>query len=458
MTDSEGRTALFYVPSRNMVKCLVDAGAEVNATDNKGQTALHYAVINNYESAFSALIDVGVNVNAEDMEGKTALFCAITPNMVKLLHFDGAGVNETDNEGKTALLYAVINNNELAASALVQVGANVNAQDKEGKTALHYLKGTLAMINCLVKAGADVNARDKKGYTALFCAVKEHRTSVVTDLIMADADVSITDNEGKTALFHAVDNYSLVRELVGNGKSVVNVRDIYGRTPLFYAFTQSLEIARWLLAKGALLHIRDNCHLSVLSFYINTHFSHLGRPTIHKGIQLFVRHGILQQEVFQAVIDTVFCNMLSSLSAFSCISEALNFALENIDVSPLYTYHRHTIGKILETVDKETNENKDLVKRWESLVPKVLRFLKQLDGNPNSVDFDGNTALHYATRLPYLGISHTTVMRICILLRDLGASFNVKNHQMKHLFCFAYLEKHMTLRASSRNFRQCKLL
>ncbi|XP_031548869.1 uncharacterized protein LOC116286486 [Actinia tenebrosa] len=442
--DNIGTTPLIYAIRNSItnvggIRALIDAGADVNYSDNDKKTALFYAVDFDDVNMAALLINAGADVNRTDSEGQTPLFYALSRNMVILLVNNGAKVNETNNEGKTALHCAVINDKELQFSALVDVGAHVNAKDKEGKTALFYLRGTQTITRLLINAGADINMRDKKGYTALSYSVKEHRAAVVTDLIDAGADVTIADNEDKTALFYAVDNKDLVLKLVGNGKSQVNARDIYGRTPLFYAFTKSLEIARWLLAKGALLHITDNCHLSILSFYIHNHFCHLGRSSILKGTQLFIRHGILQEQVFQAVIDTLFCKVLSSLSASYSISEALQFAIENMDLNSKCTYNRHVIRQMLETVKKETNENKDLVKRWESLVPKILRFLKNLGANPNSVDSDGNTALHYATRLPYIGISQTTVMNICLLLKILGVSFNVKNHQNETplLYCLS---------------------
>lgn len=60
--------------SPEIVKLLIDNGADVNAKTNFNSTALHYAVINgNSIENIKFLIDNGADVNAKNYEGKTAL-------------------------------------------------------------------------------------------------------------------------------------------------------------------------------------------------------------------------------------------------------------------------------------------------------------------------------------------------------------------------------------------------
>lgn len=54
------------------------------------------------------------------------------------IHSEGANVNAKDENGKTALMYAVQNANFEAIEVLLKAGANTKRKDKSGKTAFDY--------------------------------------------------------------------------------------------------------------------------------------------------------------------------------------------------------------------------------------------------------------------------------------------------------------------------------
>ncbi|MCB1143104.1 MAG: ankyrin repeat domain-containing protein [Leptospiraceae bacterium] len=56
-----------------LVKLLIDRGANVNATTPDGHTALMYASYNRYPEIVKVLIEHGANVNAKSIQGHTAL-------------------------------------------------------------------------------------------------------------------------------------------------------------------------------------------------------------------------------------------------------------------------------------------------------------------------------------------------------------------------------------------------
>jgi ankyrin repeat protein len=59
-----------------MTYCL-DLGAEVDATDNYGETALHYAAENGHLDIVQKLIQADADMTILDSQGPTALDCAL---------------------------------------------------------------------------------------------------------------------------------------------------------------------------------------------------------------------------------------------------------------------------------------------------------------------------------------------------------------------------------------------
>merc|ERR1712061_54395 len=87
---------------------------------------------------------------------------------VKKLVADGADINAQDDFGWTALRYAVRSNHPYAAQALVDLGADVNMPSKSGRTPLMSVaaNGLKTMVQGLLDAGADTSMTDKEGLTA----------------------------------------------------------------------------------------------------------------------------------------------------------------------------------------------------------------------------------------------------------------------------------------------------
>ena len=58
------------------VKALIEAGADLNAKENDGWTALHLAARNGKLDCVKALIEAGADLNAQKNDGSTALHLA----------------------------------------------------------------------------------------------------------------------------------------------------------------------------------------------------------------------------------------------------------------------------------------------------------------------------------------------------------------------------------------------
>jgi TonB family protein len=148
-----------------IVQLLVNAGADVNASDDDGRNAL----FDSEEAVVRKLIENKIDVNARDKDGETALMDTDYGSVGALLLGAGAEIDAADNERMTALLHAARYHNLDVLRTLVQSGASVNWQDERGMSALMYAAKPqdYEFIETLLKAHCDVNARNKNGLSAL---------------------------------------------------------------------------------------------------------------------------------------------------------------------------------------------------------------------------------------------------------------------------------------------------
>ena len=110
-------------------------------------------------------------------------------------------INAQDNYGNTALHFAVWTNNLFVVKMLLDKKANIYIQNRFGHTALHFAvgMGKSSIIQMLLNKGADINAQDVFEHTALHYAAWMDKLPIFNLLRKAGADESIKDIEGKTA-------------------------------------------------------------------------------------------------------------------------------------------------------------------------------------------------------------------------------------------------------------------
>ncbi|WP_457923686.1 ankyrin repeat domain-containing protein [Wolbachia endosymbiont of Muscidifurax uniraptor] len=108
--DKKGRTVLHYAVDAKTVRLLVEKGANVNAADVGGYTALHLAVTEKRIETVRELIKSGANVNAEEYGNKCIplhLACMVgEKEIVEELVKAGGEIEQADKFGMTAMDYA----------------------------------------------------------------------------------------------------------------------------------------------------------------------------------------------------------------------------------------------------------------------------------------------------------------------------------------------------------------
>ncbi len=122
---------------------------------------------------------------SEDDTALHLAVAATNNEMVKLLLDEGADVNAKDTGEITPLHDAAVNGDELIAETLLKAGANVNAaggRQKDTALQIAAYRGHLGVVKVLLAHGANIYAVDTLGRTALQIALEQHHTNVAAVL------------------------------------------------------------------------------------------------------------------------------------------------------------------------------------------------------------------------------------------------------------------------------------
>jgi len=152
---------------------LITNGADLNAKDDDGGTALHYALPRMASLGspfFEALINGGVDLNKKNNSGQAAihLITAFDKNTLTRLIKAGLDIDSRDNCGRSILLNKWKDSEQLAGC--LDLGCSLAARDNDGYSILHYavFEGASSeVIQHLVDAGADPLAVDLEGNTII---------------------------------------------------------------------------------------------------------------------------------------------------------------------------------------------------------------------------------------------------------------------------------------------------
>lgn len=185
--NEKGETALNFAiryKEPKIAKLIIEK-ADLSLKDDTGNTPLFTAIKYKKEDLFDLLLEKGANANgvgraSEKTENQTALYVAILQGredlMQKLLD-KGADPNLADSTGALPLSEAVIrpDADPRVVKMLLDKGANPNAPESDKATPLMYIaennkinpQTRLEIIQLFLDKGADKKLKDAKGKTAV---------------------------------------------------------------------------------------------------------------------------------------------------------------------------------------------------------------------------------------------------------------------------------------------------
>ena len=244
---------------------------DVNCKGDDGITPLLLAARHKRENILRMLLEQGANPRARDIEGQTTLHqltmlreIPISETLIDLLLRDRPPLDISDSMGNTPLMFACASGENLLARKLISHGADVCAAKlNDGVTPLHYavFNGNVQIIPLLITNGADPGAKRESGYTPLHDAALGDSTDAIEQLLLAGADKEATVVPSKsTPLLSAVRSGKLacVTILLQNGVNV-KASDSMGKTSIHLAASQGqLEMVKALLDHGADPDARDD--------------------------------------------------------------------------------------------------------------------------------------------------------------------------------------------------------
>lgn len=216
--DDVGLTQLHIAAARgDVLPALREEPWAIDQFDEKGQSPIHFAVINDNFEGLEQLIQAGADINQRDAFGCTPLMASTLSGhelmVQKLLEYSECRrcIDKVSDIGKTALHYAIERPWPKCVWLLLDAGASASKLAIDHKTCLHILAGSydsspqaaVEMFRYFRTRGFDLEARNKYGATPILDAISSGNVTVFNALVSAGASLNVSNSNRQNTIWLA---------------------------------------------------------------------------------------------------------------------------------------------------------------------------------------------------------------------------------------------------------------
>ncbi|XP_026727732.1 transient receptor potential channel pyrexia-like [Trichoplusia ni] len=274
----------------------------IEIRDKDGNTVLHQAIVENWPAGVRVAIEAGANIMAKDNDGESPIHLAAANGNVEILTeilnvaTDKNIVDTVNNLRETALFKAVMNGHTDCVKRLLKEGASIRKTLPRQVNVFHVAaeKGFLNVLRVLLDHDYSITrmmvnhltADDKKGFGPIHFAVINNHAKCVKLLLSRNAyrslRVSYGFHRGSTPLHIAAinNNVDIAKIIMKNNEETIHTMNDLGWTPLHTASHYgSRDMIILLLEEGAdlasLTNGPNNCRTTAIDMIMNN----LSKPT-----------------------------------------------------------------------------------------------------------------------------------------------------------------------------------
>jgi ankyrin repeat protein len=266
VTDHRGFGVLAWAArgrqSVDVVKLLLEAGADVDRMDPNDETALIAFAQLGDVAACKLLLDSGADVNASAWMSATAITQAAgsfmcreeeAAAMVSFLKSRGARLDTIKNEVRGAFVEAIHSGRPAVVESVIKAGADPNQDFGQGIRPVHLASAmsNRAVVAKLVELGADPKVLDEASLSALCHAAAAGRTDIIGFLLERGLSPEGPDGSmSPLGVAVGVGQISVVRQLLAAGAKP-NARDAKSGKSILQLANEDKLIHEVLMNAGA---------------------------------------------------------------------------------------------------------------------------------------------------------------------------------------------------------------
>ena len=456
MVNIDGYTSLHSAISadcsKEALQEIISHGANVNAVNKRGRTALLLGCSFRYIDSVRVLLEAGADASIADEEGFSCLHAAVEVSHVfmQLLMDDAAQtffrhlltmvlhIDATRKDGTNAFLRACCTGQSESVKFLVEAGADVSITKPDGNSSLHLaVKGRCSKesLQKIIDQGMiNVNARNKKDETTLILACESAQEESVNLLLRMGSNPNNCNVRGYTSLHAAVHGNcgSNILQKIITDNVLLDAQDIFDKTALWLACSyRQQDSVNILLEAGSNPNTADGNSNTCL------HAAVLGSCN-KKIIRKITDHGanvnVTNKRNETALMIACVKKNEGAIKVLLNAGADPNIADDPYGDTSLHNAVKGVCSKdVLQAIidhgtDVNATNKQNRTALMEACVKKnegAINVLLNAHANPNIVgEADGDTCLHYAIKGP--GVCSNEVLQALI---NHGVDLNATNKQ-----------------------------